>query len=127
MGLPSKLLAQGVTDMVRLSDARMSGTAYGTVVLHVAPEARAGGPLAVVRSGDWVELDCAGGRLHLEVSDGGAADATGRLGRRPPTGAGRRQRLPQALTSSMVLQADEGCDFDFLVGCRGAGVPRHSH
>ena len=61
MGLPPKLLAQGVTDMVRLSDARMSGTAYGTVVLHVAPEARAGGPLAVVREGDWIELDCDAG------------------------------------------------------------------
>src|SRR5207342_1096928 len=69
MGLPPKLLAEGVTDMVRISDARMSGTAYGTVVLHVAPEARAGGPLAVVREGDWIELDCAGGRLHLDISD----------------------------------------------------------
>src|SRR5262249_43245858 len=63
MGLPPKLLRQGVKDMVRISDARMSGTAYGTVVLHVAPEAAAGGPLAAVRDGDWVELDCEAGRL----------------------------------------------------------------
>src|SRR5471032_1592833 len=76
MGLPPKLLAQGVTDMVRISDARMSGTAYGTVVLHVAPEARAGGPLAVVQEGDWIELDCLGGTLHLDVSD---AELTARL------------------------------------------------
>src|SRR4029079_14527790 len=69
MGLPPKLLEQGVTDMVRISDARMSGTAYGTVVLHVAPEARAGGPLAVVREGDWIELDADAGRLHLDVDD----------------------------------------------------------
>jgi hypothetical protein len=69
MGLPPKLLAQGVTDMVRISDARMSGTAYGTVVLHVAPEARAGGPLAVVREGDWIELDAETGRLHLDVPE----------------------------------------------------------
>jgi signal transduction histidine kinase len=69
MGLPPKLLEQGVTDMVRVSDARMSGTAYGTVVLHVAPEAAAGGPLAAVRTGDWIELDCDAGRLHLDISD----------------------------------------------------------
>jgi dihydroxyacid dehydratase/phosphogluconate dehydratase len=69
MGLPPKLLAAGVKDMVRISDARMSGTAYGTVVLHVAPEARAGGPLAVVKEGDFIELDCAAGRLHLDISD----------------------------------------------------------
>jgi Dihydroxyacid dehydratase/phosphogluconate dehydratase len=76
MGLPAKLLAQGVTDMVRISDARMSGTAYGTVVLHVAPEAAAGGPLAAVQEGDWIELDCATGRLHLDISE---AELTARL------------------------------------------------
>ena len=69
MGLPPKLLRQGIKDMVRISDARMSGTAYGTVVLHVAPEAAAGGPLAAVRDGDWIELDCDAGRLHLDISD----------------------------------------------------------
>ena len=69
MGLPPKLLKQGVNDMVRISDARMSGTAYGTVVLHVSPEAAVGGPLALVRDGDMIELDVAGRRLHLDVTD----------------------------------------------------------
>ncbi|WP_077032607.1 IlvD/Edd family dehydratase [Pelomonas sp. KK5] len=126
MGLPPKLLAQGITDMVRISDARMSGTAYGTVVLHVAPEARAGGPLAVVQEGDWIELDCAGGRLHLEVPDEEierrlAAWAAAQVPD-PADASGYRN-----LYVSRVLQADEGCDFDFLVGCRGAGIPKHSH
>jgi L-arabonate dehydrase len=126
MGLPPKLLAQGVKDMVRISDARMSGTAYGTVVLHVAPEARAGGPLAVVREGDFIELDCAAGRLHLDVPeeelkarlDAWAAAQTVD----PADASGYRHLYVQH-----VLQADEGCDFDFLRGCRGSAVPRHSH
>jgi len=123
MGLPAKLLAQGVTDMVRISDARMSGTAYGTVVLHVAPEAAAGGPLAVVREGDWIELDCQQGRLHLDIDE---QELAGRLADLQPP--------PQLITGGYaklyldhVMQADEGCDFDFLVGCRGAAVPKHSH
>lgn len=123
MGLPAQLLAQGVTDMVRISDARMSGTAYGTVVLHVAPEAAAGGPLAAVREGDWIELDCKEGRLHLDIS---AEELAGRLA--------DLQAPPQLITGGYaklyldhVMQADEGCDFDFLVGCRGAAVPKHSH
>jgi dihydroxy-acid dehydratase len=127
MGLPSKLLEQGVTDMVRISDARMSGTAYGTVVLHVAPEAAAGGPLAAVRDGDWIELDCETGRLHLEVSDD---EIAARLAERDPTEESRliaRQGGYRQLYIEHVLQADEGCDFDFLVGKRGAQVPRHSH
>jgi dihydroxy-acid dehydratase len=126
MGLPPKLLAAGVTDMVRISDARMSGTAYGTVVLHVAPEARAGGPLAIVREGDWIELDCAGGRLHLDVPE---AEIATRLAAwqsaqttDPADASGYRR-----LYVEHVLQADEGCDFDFLRGCRGSAVPRHSH
>jgi dihydroxy-acid dehydratase/L-arabonate dehydrase len=126
MGLPPKLLARGVTDMVRISDARMSGTAYGTVVLHVAPEARAGGPLAVVHEGDWIEIDCERGRLHLDISD---AELQSRLAAwavaqtaNPADAAGYRK-----LYVEHVLQADEGCDFDFLVGCRGADVPAHSH
>jgi len=126
MGLPPKLLAQGVTDMVRLSDARMSGTAYGTVVLHIAPEARAGGPLAVVRDGDLIELDCAAGRLHLAISDDELHSRLAEWGatQRPdPQDATGYRRL----YVDHVLQADEGCDFDFLVGCRGAEVPRHSH
>ena len=126
MGLPPKLLAQGVTDMVRISDARMSGTAYGTVVLHVAPEARAGGPLAVVREGDWIELDCENGRLHLDITDAELqtrlADWAATRTAHPDDGAGYRK-----LYVEHVLQADEGCDFDFLVGCRGAAVPAHSH
>jgi L-arabonate dehydrase len=124
MGLPPKLLRQGIKDMVRISDARMSGTAYGTVVLHVAPEAAAGGPLAAVRDGDWIELDCEGGRLHLDISDAELAERLAGLEGKAPAGMrGGYQRL----YVDHVLQADEGCDFDFLVGCRGAEVPRHSH
>ena len=124
MGLPPKLLAQGITDMVRISDARMSGTAYGTVVLHVAPEAAAGGPLAIVQDGDWITLDCAGGRLQLEVSD---EEIARRLAALPPPAPMAFKGGYQELYVERALQADEGCDFDFLVGCRGAGVPRHSH
>jgi L-arabonate dehydrase len=126
MGLPPKLLAAGVKDMVRISDARMSGTAYGTVVLHVAPEARAGGPLAIVQEGDFIELDCAAGRLHLDVPE---AEIQQRLQAwaaaqvvDPADASGYRSLYVQH-----VLQADEGCDFDFLRGCRGSAVPRHSH
>ncbi|NCT84261.1 MAG: dihydroxy-acid dehydratase [Comamonadaceae bacterium] len=126
MGLPPKLLAAGVKDMVRISDARMSGTAYGTVVLHVAPEARAGGPLAVVREGDFIELDCAAGRLHLDVPEAELqqrlADWAAAQTVDPQDASGYRQLYVQH-----VLQADEGCDFDFLRGCRGSAVPRHSH
>jgi L-arabonate dehydrase len=119
MGLPPKLLARGVTDMVRISDARMSGTAYGTVVLHVAPEAAVGGPLALVKDGDVIELDVEARRLHLDVPQS-------ELERRkeewlaPKVPAGGFERL--FVTS--VLQADQGCDFTFLVGCRGASVPK---
>lgn len=124
MGLPPKVLAKGITDMVRISDARMSGTAYGTVVLHVAPEAAAGGPLAVVQNGDFIELDCAAGRLHLDIPE---TELQARLATwQQPQGLlwdGGYRRL----YVDHVLQADQGCDFDFLVGCRGADVPRHSH
>jgi dihydroxy-acid dehydratase len=123
MGLPARLLARGVRDMVRISDARMSGTAYGTAVLHVAPEAAAGGPLALVREGDWIELDVPARRLHLDVSDEELerrrADWT------PPVAS--MSGGWQALYVERVLQADRGCDLDFLVGCRGAAVPRESH
>ncbi|PLP89517.1 dihydroxy-acid dehydratase [Pseudomonas sp. FFUP_PS_473] len=125
MGLPPKVLAKGVTDMVRLSDARMSGTAYGTVVLHVAPEAAAGGPLAAVRNGDFIELDCAGGRLHLDISD---EELQARLSDlKPDTSAKIFSSGYSRLYVDHVLQADQGCDFDFLVGRRGSEVPRHSH
>jgi len=123
MALPAKLLKQGVTDMVRISDARMSGTAFGTVVLHTAPEAAAGGPLALVRTGDPIELDVRGRRLHLDVPDG-------ELERRRATWTPPKVRAKggyQQLYVDHVLQADEGCDLDFLVGGRGADVPRHSH
>jgi dihydroxy-acid dehydratase len=125
MGLPPKVLAKGVTDMVRISDARMSGTAYGTVVLHVAPEAAAGGPLAAVHNGDFIELDCLTGRLHLDISD---EELQGRLlDLKPDTSARIFSTGYSRLYVDHVLQADEGCDFDFLVGCRGSEVPRHSH
>ncbi len=124
MGLPPKLLREGVTDMLRISDARMSGTAFGTVVLHVAPEAREFGPLAAVQDGDWISLDAEAGLLQLEVSDSEIAARLAQL----------RQRQQQPKTGGYlqlyiehVTQADEGCDFDFLVGCRGADVPGHSH
>jgi dihydroxy-acid dehydratase len=124
MGLPPKVLKQGVTDMVRISDARMSGTAYGTAVLHVAPEAAAGGPLALVRDGDMIALDVEARRLHLEVDD--AELATRRAAWRapepvvPPGGYAR-------LYIEHVLGADQGADLDFLVGCRGHAVARESH
>jgi L-arabonate dehydrase len=124
MGLPPKLLAAGVKDMVRISDARMSGTAYGTVVLHVAPEAMAGGPLGIVQDGDYITLDCAGGLLNLEISDAEMAERQAKrvIGSAPGPKTGYQQ-----LYIEHVLQADEGCDFDFLVGQRGSAVPRHSH
>ena len=124
MGLPAKLLAQGVTDMVRISDARMSGTAYGTVVLHVAPEAAAGGPLAVVREGDFIELDCGTGRLHLDIP---AQELQARLADWQAPAQSLLVGGYRQLYIDHVMQADQGCDFDFLVGCRGAEVPRHSH
>jgi L-arabonate dehydrase len=120
MGLPPKLLKQGVTDMVRISDARMSGTAYGTVVLHVAPEAALGGALALVRDGDVIELDVAGRRLELHVS--AEELARRRSGWHPPAAP------PSGflkLFSEHVMQADRGCDFDCLVGRRGAPIPRN--
>ena len=123
MGLPKKLLEQGVRDMVRISDARMSGTAYGTVVLHVAPEAAVGGPLALVRDGDMIELDVAGRRLHLDVDE--AELARRRAEWRAPEPAMKGGY--QSMYIKHVTQADEGADLDFLVGCRGSAVPRESH
>ena len=123
MGLPKKLLEQGVTDMVRISDARMSGTAYGTVVLHVAPEAAMGGPLALVRDGDMIELDVHGRRLHLDVSDEELERRRAEWKEPEPTMKGGYQ----SMYIKHVLQADEGVDLDFLVGCRGSAVPRESH
>ena len=123
MPLPQKLLEKGVRDMVRISDARMSGTAFGTVVLHCAPEAAAGGPLALVENGDIISLDVPNRSLTLEVSEATLA------GRRANWTAPDAEMAGgyQSLYTAHVLQADHGADLDFLVGCRGADVPRESH
>jgi len=117
LALPRKLLDRGVTDLVRISDGRMSGTAYGTVVLHVAPEAAIGGPLALVRTGDFITLDTRGRRLTLEVSDEALE------GRRREWAAPARayDRGYGKLFLDHVQQADQGVDFDVLVG--GSGTP----
>jgi dihydroxy-acid dehydratase len=123
MPLPSKLLKRGVTDMVRISDARMSGTAYGTVVLHVAPEAAAGGALAVVQDGDFIELDVARRALHLDVGAEEIAKRCAAL--KPPQPPADRGYYK--LYYDHVLQADQGADFDFLAGSSGLGPLRESH
>jgi dihydroxy-acid dehydratase len=116
------VLRKGITDMVRISDARMSGTAYGTVVLHVSPEAAAGGALALVKSGDIIELDVPARRLHLEVSD---AELTKR--RASWTGVPAPSRGWYKLYSDHVQQAHLGADLDVLTGGSGTDVPRESH
>ncbi|MBU1621618.1 MAG: dihydroxy-acid dehydratase [Gammaproteobacteria bacterium] len=124
MGLPPKVLQKGIKDMVRISDARMSGTAFGTVVLHVTPEAMELGPLAAVQEGDYIQLDAHNGVLHLEVSD---EEIAARLEKLKATQVIMHTGGYMEIYRERVLQADEGCDFDFLVGCRGAAVPAHSH
>ncbi|HEY2696894.1 MAG TPA: IlvD/Edd family dehydratase [Pseudonocardiaceae bacterium] len=123
--LPAKLLAKGVRDMVRISDARMSGTAYGTVVLHVAPEAAAGGPLALVRTGDPIVLDVAARRIDIDLPEAELA------AREPSAEAQAAYAAPTGGWSQLyiqhVLQADRGADLDFLVGQRGSEVNRESH
>ena len=121
--LPAKLLKQGVTDMVRISDARMSGTAYGTVVLHTAPEAAVGGPLALVRNGDTIELDVAKRKLWLHVSDEELAARRAKWKAPKP----HSNRGWVKLYCDTVQQADKGVDLEFLVGGSGAGVGRPSH
>jgi dihydroxy-acid dehydratase len=120
--LPAKLLRQGVTDMVRICDGRMSGTGYGTVVLHVAPESADGGPIALVRTGDVIALDVPGRTLTLDVGDDELERR--RASWTPPP-------MPRTgyawLYTQHVLQADQGADFGFLVGSRGHDVPRDSH
>ena len=123
MGLPPKVLRKGITDMVRISDARMSGTAYGTVVLHTSPEAAIGGPLAIVCDGDMIELDVPNRRLHLDVPE---AEIAARLAEwanvvAPPASGYAR------LFHDHVTGADTGADLDFLRGCRGHEVPKDSH
>ncbi len=123
MGLPPKVLRKGITDMVRISDARMSGTAYGTVVLHTSPEAAAGGPLAVVQNGDMIELDVPNRKLHLDISD---SELKKRLDNWKST-----VPVPESGYASLyyksVIGADKGADFDFLVGHRGKAIPKDSH
>ncbi len=125
MPLPKKLLTQGVRDMVRVCDGRMSGTAYGTVVLHVAPEAAAGGPLALVRTGDIINLDVEARRIDVEVP----ADELAARGPHPSAIAGfaNPRRGWERLYVDHVQQADTGADLDFLVGSSGSSVARDSH
>ena len=125
MGLPPKVLKKGITDMIRISDARMSGTAYGTVILHAAPEAADGGPLALIENGDMISVDVPARAMHLEVSDE-------ELARR--RAAWVKPHMPVhggygGLYINTVMQADQGADLDFLVGKRGADIPlgRDSH
>lgn len=123
MGLPPKILKKGITDMVRISDARMSGTAYGTVILHTAPEAAAGGPLAVVHDGDMIAIDVDKRRMDLEISD---QELDARLKQWRP--ADTRISSGYAwLHQKHVEGADTGADLDFLRGCRGSPVGKESH
>jgi dihydroxy-acid dehydratase len=123
VALPKKLLAQGVRDMVRICDARMSGTSYGTVVLHVAPEAAVGGPLALVRDGDTIVLDVPARRLEVEIDE---AELDRRRADWTPTPVPMSDRGYLKLYVDHVMGADEGADFDFLRGASGAPVPRRA-
>jgi dihydroxy-acid dehydratase len=123
MPLPPKVLRKGITDVVRISDARMSGTAYGTVVLHISPEAAAGGPLALVENGDMIELDVAKRKLELLVPEREIESRRARW--KPP--APPLERGYWRLYFDHVLQAHQGADLDFLVGMSGAFVPRDNH
>jgi L-arabonate dehydrase len=123
MPLPPKVLKKGITDMVRISDARMSGTAYGTVVLHIAPEAAAGGTLALVENGDMIEIDVAKRRLHLDVPEKELARRRKKWrAPKPPMARGYTK-----LYVDHVLQANQGADLDFLVGASGAKPPKDNH
>ena len=123
MQLPAKVLAQGVHDMVRISDGRMSGTGFGTVVLHVSPESAVGGTLALVHNGDLITLDVENRSLHLHVSD---EELAGRLATFSPINLGYDRGYVN-LYIRHVMQAHEGADFDFLRGCSGSEVKRDSH
>ena len=123
MPLPPKILKKGITDMVRISDARMSGTAFGTVVLHVSPEAAAGGTLALVENGDVIDLDVEARRLQLSVTDHELARRRERWKSPQPV----FERGYYKLYFDHVMQADRGADLDFLPGGSGAYVPRDSH
>jgi len=123
MRLPQKILKQGIRDMIRISDARMSGTAYGTVILHTSPEAAVKGPLAAVQNGDLIEVDVNNGKLHLDVSDEIIAERLKSYQPILPDIKGGYQKM----YVDHVMQADKGADLDFLVGKRGSEVKRHSH
>ena len=123
VALPAKMLRAGVTDMVRICDGRMSGTGFGTVVLHVAPEAAAGGPIALLQSGDTVELDVPARTLQVNLPDGELERR--RVSWEPP--APKATSGYTWLYTEHVMQADSGADFDFLRGSRGHEVPRESH
>ncbi|WP_443114299.1 IlvD/Edd family dehydratase [Herbaspirillum seropedicae] len=125
MPLPPKILRKGITDMVRVSDARMSGTAYGTVVLHVSPEAAAGGPLALVQNGDFIELDVEARKLHLDVSEEELARRRAQW--QKPELPPQMQRGWVKLYVDHVQQANQGADLDFLVGKSGPYVPKDNH
>jgi len=125
MPLPKKLLEQGIRDVVRICDGRMSGTAYGTVVLHVTPEAAAGGPLALVQTGDWISLDVRARRLDLDVPAEELATRTPNAA--TVRGYAKPTRGWERLYVDHVLQADQGADLDFLVGSTGSQVSRESH
>ena len=119
MGLPPKILQQGIEDMVRISDARMSGTAYGTVVLHGSPEAAVGGPLALVRDGDMIALDVDARSLNVEIDDA-------ELARRKAAWVRPRPHFERgfgALYQAHITQANDGCDFDFLEGTAPTAEP----
>ncbi len=122
MPLPPKVLRKGITDMVRISDARMSGTAYGTVVLHVSPEAAAGGPLALVRNGDMITLDVPGRTLLLEVDEATLKPPP----RSMDSATSPTTRLREALYRARA-PSQQGADLDFLVGGSGAPVARDNH
>ena len=116
MPLPRKLLEQGIRDMVRISDARMSGTAFGTVVLHVSPESAVGGPLALVRDGDVISLDANSGRLDLLVEDAELDRRKSETQSAGSTSNGHVERGYIHMYNRHVMQAQHGCDFDFAVG-----------
>ena len=126
MPLPAKLLREGVRDMVRICDGRMSGTAYGTVVLHVAPEGAAGGPLSKIRTGDWIVLDVPGRRVDVELTDGRATGPPGRPARWR-TAVAQPRRGWELLYVNSVQGAETGADLDFLRGSSGDQVNRESH
>ena len=125
MAIPKKLLEKGIDDLVRICDGRMSGTAFGTVVLHVSPEAAAGGPLGLVQTGDYITLDVEARTLNIDISDADLA------ARKPNTATvdsfAKSDRGWQKLYIDHVMQADTGCDLDFLVGSSGEHISRESH